>query len=239
MILHFLCEDFVKGAIYLYSSFFESIIKRFFYRLRPIIRLLINMEKMMKIISKLKTSLLSMALLTTTAFGADEFKFLPLFTDNNYDANIEVAAVVGYMDFDRSEIDEDITYGLDLSFDCPVFTLPGNNLLRQQLSLNYYDKSGLKMTSIEMNPYYFVDLSEKLKLGFGPGIGALKADVDGGDDTWMFTVQAGMGLKYYLDNNILVGADFRYQWTAEKDLGGANKEDLDNMKLLLKVGYAF
>ncbi len=164
----------------------------------------------------------------------------PIFTDDNFKANMEVAAVVGYMDFDRSAMDDRSVYGIELSFDCPVFTLPGNNPLRQQLSVNHSDKGGFEVTSIEMNPYYFIDMADDLVLGFGPGIGAVHGEPDGGKDQWLFSVQAGAGLKYYMDD-FLVGADIRYQWTAEKNFSnvGGNKEDLENMRLLLKAGYRF
>ncbi len=184
--------------------------------------------------SKYLSALLGTALLSTASFAAsDEFKAFPIFTDDNWKAHIEVAAVAAHMNFDRAEIDNGMAYGLDLSFDCPVFTLPGDHLLRQQLTLSRYDKNGLKMTTIEMNPYYFVDLSKDLVLGFGPGIGGVHADVDGGKDQWLFAVQAGAGLKYYIDD-FLIGADLRYQWTAKKEVG-----ELDNMRMLMKVGYRF
>jgi opacity protein-like surface antigen len=177
----------------------------------------------------LGTALLSAASLS----AADEFKAFPIFTDKNWKANIEVAAVAAHVNFDRSEVKDGMAYGLDLSFDCPVFTLPGDHLLRQQLTLSRYEKNGLKVTTIEMNPYYFVDLSKDLVLGFGPGIGGVHADVEGGESQWLFAVQAGAGLKYYIDD-FLIGLDLRYQWTAEKELG-----ELDNTRLLLKAGYRF
>lgn len=192
----------------------------------------------MKKISTCKNLLLSLALISTSSFAADEFKFLPIFLDDNYKAELEVSAVVGSMNFNKNTIKEDITYGVELSFNCPVFTLPNNHVLRQQLSLNRYDKGGLKITTIEMNPYYFVSLSDDLSFGFGPGIGAMKAELANGQDEWLFTFQAGAGLKYYMDN-FLIGADFRYQWAAEKDFGTGVNQDLDNKRFLLKVGYAF
>lgn len=197
-------------------------------------------------LSKWLSALLSTAVISSASFaGSDEFKAFPIFTDDNWKPNIEVAAVVGYMNFDRSSInnravDDGVVYGLALefSFDCPVFTLPGDNLLRQQLNINRYDKNGLKVTTIEMNPYYFIDLSKDLVLGFGPGIGAVHGEPEGGKDQWLFAVQAGAGLKYYIDD-FLIGADVRYQWTAAKDFGASTKEDLDNMRMLMKVGYRF
>lgn len=195
----------------------------------------------MKTISKQLSVLLSTALISTASYAqSDEFKMFPIFTDDDFKANIEVAAVAGFMDFERSGVDDRTVYGVELSFDCPVFTLPGNNPLRQQLSVNHSDKGGFEVTSIEMNPYYFIDMADDLIFGFGPGIGAVHGESDGGKDQWLFAVQAGAGLKYYMDD-FLIGADLRYQWTAEKNFSnaGGQKEDLDNMRLLLKAGYRF
>lgn len=192
----------------------------------------------MKKISKFKNVLLSLAVLSTASYGADEFKLFPMFTDENYKANFEFAVVAGSIDFKGNNTKSGTTYGVDLSFDCPVFTLPGNNLLRQQLSLNRYDKNGVEITTIEMNPYYFIDISDDLTFGFGPGIGGMKVNTNNTENKWLFAYQAGAGLKYYIDK-ILVGIDARYQWTSSKDLGAGTKEDLDNMRVLLKVGYAF
>lgn len=192
-------------------------------------------------ISKLFTALTTVAVLSTASFAqSDEFKAFPIFTDDTWKANIEVAAVAGRVNFDNSTPDDGGIYGLELSFDCPVFTLPGDNLLRQQLNLSQYDKNGFKMTVIEMNPYYFVDLSDNLVLGFGPGIGGVHGDPDGGKDQWLFSVQVGAGLKYYIDD-FLIGMDMRYQWTAEKNFSnvGGQKEDLNNKRCLVKVGYRF
>ncbi len=191
--------------------------------------------------SFITSAIVACSLLSTSLFAeSDKFCVFPCFTDDSWRPNFEVAAVVGHMDFDRSSIDDGNVYGIELSFDCPVFTLPGDNLIRQQLNVNKYHKNGLKVTTIEMNPYYFIDLSDKLVLGFGPGIGAVHGDPDGGKDQWLFAVQAGAGLKYYI-NDFLIGADLRYQWTAEKNFNntGGQKEDLDNMRCLVKAGYRF
>ena len=159
-------------------------------------------------------------------FGADEIKLLPIFTDKNYDPQVEVAAVVQSVSFKNDTVS---AYGAELSFDCPVFTLPGDHVLRQQLTLLSYDTAGEDTLSIEMNPYYFFKLRDNLQLGVGPGIGGIKSG-----DTWRFTYQAGAGVKYYATQNILVGADVRWQGTAEK-----NGENIDNTRFIAKIGYRF
>jgi len=189
--------------------------------------------------NKIKSLALSMLITSTSSFAGDEFKFLPIFSDDNYKGNIEVAAVLGTMNHKTQGLDNGLTYGVELSFDCPVFTLPGKNLLRQQLNLNRYDENGVSITSIEMNPYYFVDMDKDLKLGFGPGIGAMNVKPDTSSSEWLFTVQASAGIKYYMDA-AFVGADIRYQWTSENDFNGmSQKQDLDNTRVLFKAGYAF
>lgn len=193
------------------------------------------MKKSFNILS----TILTCTLLSSSLFAAsDKFCVLPCFTDDSWKPNFEVAAVGGYMKFDTSGIDSGSVYGVELSFDCPVFTLPGNNLLRQQLNLNQYDKNGLRITTIEMNPYYFIDISDKLVFGFGPGIGGVHADQDGEKDQWMFAAQVGAGLKYYV-NDFIIGVDLRRQWTASKEFRNNGKEDLDNMRFLVKAGYRF
>ena len=189
-------------------------------------------------ISKTLSALLATALLSTASFAqSDEFELLPIFNEN-WDANLEVALVAGYMDFDRSSMGDGTTYGLEVSFDCPVFKLAGDNTIRQQLSLNSYDKNDVKVMSIEMNPYYMVDISEDLVFGFGPGIGGVKVSPDNEKSQWLFAVQAGAGVKYYI-NDFILGADVRYQWTTEKDLGTGSDEGVDNARFLAKAGYRF
>lgn len=191
----------------------------------------------MKHIQKGLGALLASAVLSTSAFAAErEFQVLPIFLDNSWKPQFEVAAVVGSTNFDNN-LKTGANYGVELSFDCPVFTLPGDHTLRQQLSVSRYDKNNFDVTVIEMNPYYFFKLSPDLLLGVGPGIAGVYGDPEGGKDNWAFAFQAGAGLKYYMDN-FLVGIDARWQWTDEKDYG-SGKEDLDNMRILLKAGYRF
>ena len=162
----------------------------------------------------------------SSLLAADEFKFLPIFMDDNYEPQFEVAAVVQSVEFKHDTV---TAYGAEISFDCPVFTLPGNHTLRQQLTVLSYDTEGEDTLSIEMNPYYFFKLQDNLQLGVGPGIGGIKTG-----DEWHFTYQAGAGLKYYATQNILVGADFRWQ-----GVDGVNGADMDNTRLIAKVGYRF
>ncbi len=190
-------------------------------------------------IKKVLGAIAASIVLSTSAYAveSDELKILPIFTDEDWCAQFEVAAVVGSSNFDKNSLSTGANYGVELTFGCPVFTLPGNHVLRQQLSVSRYDKNNFEVTVIEMNPYYFFDLDKDLVLGVGPGIAAVHGDPENGNDKWAFAFQAGAGLKYYIDD-FLVGLDLRWQWTAEKDFG-AGKEDLDNMRVLVKAGYRF
>lgn len=193
----------------------------------------------MRLLKKGFLAIVGSALIASSLYSADEFKALPIFTDDSYCVNMEVSLLGGSVNFDNSAVKDGSVFGIEASLDCPVFTLPGNNLLRQQFSLNRYSKSGIDITTIEVNPYYFIDLSNKLVLGFGPGIGGALVDADGANKTWMFTYQAGAGLKYYMDE-FLIGLDVRWQGSVQKDyLGTGNKENIDNTKVIAKVGYRF
>jgi opacity protein-like surface antigen len=159
--------------------------------------------------------------------------------DPNFKPNIEVALIGGYAGFSNNDLDSGSMYGLEVSLDCPIFTLPGDNLLRQQVSINRYSKNSADVTTIEMNPYYFINLSKDLVFGFGPGIGAGLVDAPG-KETWLFTYQAGAGLKYYINKDVLVGVDVRWQGSVEKDYTGSGKDDnLNNTRTLAKLGYRF
>jgi opacity protein-like surface antigen len=190
----------------------------------------------------MKKSLLTLAsgiLLSSSVYGVDKFVAFPILNDPTYKPNIEVALIGGYVGFANNDLDGGSMYGLEVSLDCPVFTLAGDNLIRQQLSVNKYSKNSADVTTIEMNPYYFMHLSKDLLLGFGPGIGAAFVDVPG-KETWLFTYQAGAGLKYYINKNVLVGLDVRWQGSVDKDYTGSGKDDnLNNTRTLAKVGYRF
>ena len=83
----------------------------------------------MKYIKKALTALVTLSVLSTASFAEDrEFKVLPVFTDANWCGQTEVAVVVGSSNFDKDELSTGANYGLEISFDCPVFTLPGDHI---------------------------------------------------------------------------------------------------------------
>lgn len=175
------------------------------------------------------------SLLLGSAVHAREFKALPIL-DSGFCPNIQVALSTGYMNL--SNVDADgATVGIEISLDCPVFTLPWDNL-RQQIMLNHFDSDGLEMTNLEFNPYYIVTLNNGLEWGFGPGFGVVFSDTAHKSDT-VFTLQAGTGLKYNISKELYAGADMRWQWTQDAELTAGRNADLDNYRAQVKIGYKF
>ncbi len=174
------------------------------------------------------------SLLMAASANAGEFKALPIL-DANFCPNIQVGLTAGYMNLKNVNA-SGATAGIEISLDCPVFTLPWDNL-RQQIMLNHFDSDGLEMTNLEFNPYYLITLDNGIEWGFGPGFGVVFSDA-GKSDT-VFTLQAGTGLKYNISREIYTGADIRYQWTQKADLSAGYKEDLDNYRAQVKIGYRF
>ncbi|HZF70263.1 outer membrane beta-barrel protein [Sulfuricurvum sp.] len=177
-------------------------------------------------------------LMTSLMFGsavtAKEFKVLPIL-DNNFCPNIQVGLSTGYMNLKNVNA-EGATVGIEISLDCPVFTLPWDNL-RQQIMLNHFNSDGLEMTNLEFNPYYLISLGNNVEWGFGPGFGVIFSKAQKSDT--VFTLQAGSGLKYNISKELYTGADIRYQWTQKADLSDGYKEDLDNYRAQVKIGYRF
>lgn len=187
----------------------------------------------MKVLACTKAIVLA-SLLLGSASNAKEFKTLPIL-DKDFCPNIQVGLSAGYMNLKNVNA-EGSTVGIEVSLDCPVFTLPWDNL-RQQIMLNHFDSDGLEMTNLEFNPYYLITLNNGVEWGFGPGFGVIFSDA-GKSDT-VFTLQAGTGLKYNISKEIYTGADLRYQWSQKAELSAGVKEDLDNYRAQVKIGYRF
>jgi opacity protein-like surface antigen len=82
------------------------------------------------------------------------------------------------------------------------------------------------------------DLSDKMKFGFGPGLGVIFAKSDSKSDT-VFGFNVGASLNYDLTKNIFIGIETRYQWAEDADLSAGANRDMDNCRTLLKVGTHF
>ena len=188
----------------------------------------------MKFSASVAKAALAASLLIGSAASAKEFKMLPIL-DGDFCPNMQVGLSTGYMNLKNVDA-EGSTVGIEISFDCPVFTLPWDNL-RQQIMLNHFDSDGLEMTNLEFNPYYLITLDNGVEWGFGPGFGVIFSNAR--DSDTVFTLQAGTGLKYNLNKDYYVGADMRWQWTQEAALSPGMSEDLDNYRAQVKIGLRF
>ncbi|MFP4182845.1 MAG: porin family protein [Thiohalospira sp.] len=168
-----------------------------------------------------------------TASAADWFPI----ADEGFSAQPSVAVAGGTQELDWDGADSGSVAGIELAMNCGLFA-PEQGRIRQQISLTQYDEDGLETTHLELNPHYlFVD-DGPLTVGAGPGLGYVDADRDGGGDDGAFALQAGASVNYDF-GPAFVGAEARYQWTTEADLGNNFEEDLGNTRVMAKVGVNF
>jgi hypothetical protein len=95
-------------------------------------------------------------------------------------------------------------WGLELAMNCGLLQTP-TGVVRTKLSVNKFDKAGLELTTVELNPRWTIPVAKDLTFGVGPGIGWVKAD--GGRNVDMFAWQAGADLDYRIGQlNLGLGA---------------------------------
>jgi hypothetical protein len=187
----------------------------------------------------MKKSIVSLVVAASLGLGASSvqaegWEFLPIAGDG-YEFKPKLSLITGSMD--PSDASSGAMTGLELAMNCPLLKAP-NGVIRQQVSYASYDEKGVEITSFELNPHYQIELAQDVTFGFGPGFGYVWAESTGLDDS-AFTLQAGASLNYSL-GQIEIGAEARYQ-TMVSDIttaGGADV-DLDNTRLMIKVGYKF
>ncbi len=165
---------------------------------------------------------------------AGGWTFLPV-KEEGFRAQPTLALTGGWVDPDTRLGGSAGAYGAELSFNC-LLLQPPRNRIRTTLSYMRYDDQGLKLNDFELNPHYVVELSERLWVGGGPGIGLVKADTSGEDAT-MLAFQLGASLHYRLDR-LFLGAEARYQITQSDRYGPAGNTDsgVNNFRVLAKVG---
>ena len=164
---------------------------------------------------------------------AEGWEFFPV-TNDDYQFEPQLSVIGGNMDAGNG-IDGTMT-GVELAINCPLLKAP-NGVIRQQVSYATFDENGVEVTSFELNPHYQVNVAENLEFGFGPGFGYLTAEGGTLDDS-AFTLQAGASLSYSIDQ-LVIGAEARYQFAMSDLEANGNKVDMDNSRLMLKVGYRF
>lgn len=171
-------------------------------------------------------------LVLSTSTHAATWEVLPA-TNGDYKADIAVAVIAGTSDFDDADFSPK---GLEVSLICPVLK-PPKNTIRQQISYTESDKNGVDLKSVEVNPHYMVNVSEKLSVGAGPSLGVTKIETLGQDES-VFTYGIGASARLNVTNNVFIGAETRYAWSEDADLLGET-DDIDNLRTTLKIGFQF
>lgn len=174
---------------------------------------------------------LALGAATTPALAASDWKFLPI-ADKGYAPNFVASVTGGIMD--PQHVGSGDAWGLELAFNCGLVQTP-TGVVRTKLSVNKFDKAGLDLTTVELNPRWTIPVAKDLTFGIGPGIGWVKAD--SGRNVDMFAWQAGADLDYRI-GQLNLGLGARWQDTVNKNLGGG-REGADNWLVQAKVGIAF
>ena len=182
-----------------------------------------------------KIILSTLLALNITALSAQETKMLPIL-DADYCPAPTVALMGGYGSYSGANSGTAM-YGVEAAFACPVFQIKDIKI-HQVLSLVHSSKDGLKTTTLEMNPQVIFDLSPKMHLGVGPGIGVIFAKGDKSDS--LVGINFGASFNYDITPKVFVGIDARYQWAGDADLYNLGQNtNLDNMRTMIKVGRRF
>jgi hypothetical protein len=185
--------------------------------------------------------IIAIGLLTTLAVGqlqAEEeegWVIGPAFK-GGWSPDFTLALSLNYIEPDIHGVDGDIGGGLQLSLNCPWFQ-PPSGVIRQQFNYNKFDKDGIELTTFEINPRYYVDVSPTTRVGAGPGFGYMWTDADVGEENGMWTFQLGGDVEYR-QGALFLGAGARYMLTENQSLGIDNR-GADNWLVQLKAGVNF
>ena len=180
--------------------------------------------------TRILTIAAALSALTAPAFAGD-WQFLPI-ADKGYAPNFVASVTGGIMDPQHAKSGD--AWGLELAMNCGLIQTP-TGVVRTKLSVNKFDKAGLELTTVELNPRWTIPVAKDLTFGIGPGIGWVKAD--SGRNVDMFAWQAGADLDYRI-GQLNLGLGARWQDTVNKNLGGG-REGADNWLVQAKVGIAF
>jgi len=180
-----------------------------------------------------KIAVAALIALSVSSVWAKDTKLFPILSDGDYCLGPAVALVGGYGK--TNNVKSSGLYGVEFSLACPLLQLSDFDI-KQQVSLVHQNNDGYEATSFELNPHVMFDVANKVQVGVGPELGVLFAK--GTKSDTVFTYGLGASANYDLANNMFVGAEARYQWTTDAELGGT-KDDLNNFRTLLKVGVHF
>ncbi len=176
------------------------------------------------------------ALVASSAASANDWTFLAG-VEPGYKSEHTVSLLFGRMSPGTTGMKDGNIAGLELSLNCPLLQ-PPTNRIRQQISYTQYDESGVKIKNFEINPHYVVEVSPGLELGGGPGLAYVTADTAAKDPDF-FGFNLGVSAHYRGMGPVFIGAEYRYQFTTEEDFGNGLKDNLNNGRFDIKVGYDF
>jgi len=142
-------------------------------------------------------------------------------------------ALIGGLESVHSSLSQNAVYGVELGFNCLA-----TSAIRQQIQITQFKDNDLKISTVTINPYYYVPINttsnDTVKIGFGP---ITKVD-NGTDSDTLFTYGVGTNLTVDIGTNYFLGTEVKYELTDETLLTGfAN--DADNLKVFAKAGYRF
>jgi len=180
------------------------------------------------------TALLGLSLVTASAatLAADDWKFLPV-RDANFKPDMTLSAAVGSLD--PEHVSRGSYVGAELAFNCLALQ-PPTGVIRTKISVGQFDHQDMKLTTFEVNPRWTVNLNKDLTVGFGPGIGLVKAEM-AGRSTNMAALQVGADLDYRI-GALNLGLGARWQATQNKEIA-PGRSGADNVLIQAKVGVNF
>jgi len=182
-------------------------------------------------------SLIAIALIlsffSTISFAEKSWRFFAGM-EEDFVHESTVAAMVGGLGPDDKIGSTGLTYGAELSFNCPIIQ-PPENKIRQQVSVIQYKDGDSNIQTAQINTHYVVEVAPKLWLGGGPGIGLMRAEVNNRKSN-MISAQLGASAHYSIDK-IFIGGEARYQVTQGDEVGGHSDLGASSWQALFKLGY--
>jgi len=163
---------------------------------------------------------------------AEGWKFLPVL-DVSYKPDTTLSIVDG--ELNSTPVGSGSYIGTELAFNCLILQ-PPSGIIRSKISYGEFDHNGLRLKTLEVNPRWTTKLNENLYFGVGPGIGFVKAEMNG-QTTSMAAVQIGADLDYRV-GALNMGIGTRWQDTRSKIIA-PGQSGANNTLLQAKIGYNF
>jgi len=185
-----------------------------------------------------RTIFLSFFITNLTILHADDWDFLPIL-DSNYRSELCLAVLGGNSHLKKDNKSSNATsYGVEVSLNCPLIKLP-DNIIKQHGSIIGYSKNNIELLSFELNPYQVFEIDNGTTIGAGPSFGLTSIEIGNKDDT-LLTYGLGGSIKKEINDVLFIGLNAHYLWTSEMHIGDEHLNvDLDNLRILGKIGYQF